>query len=157
MPGYGIAPAEAGDGLLPWSWATDRLDAARSFWLSTVRADGAPHAMPVWAVRIDHRLVLSTGGRSRKARNLAAEPRCVLTVADADEPVVVEGTARRLVDPDEVATAVAAYAEKYGESPPDPDGNPLFEIHANVVFGMSAVGTDFTTTPTRWELDVPPG
>ncbi|MFG1646895.1 hypothetical protein ACGFMK_42015 [Amycolatopsis sp. NPDC049252] len=33
MPGYGIAAA--GEGLLPWSWADERLRASHDFWLAT--------------------------------------------------------------------------------------------------------------------------
>ena len=50
MPGYGILAAEAGRGLLPWSWAAERLAKARTYWLATTRPDGRPHAMPVWGV-----------------------------------------------------------------------------------------------------------
>jgi hypothetical protein len=45
MPGYGIAEAERG--LLPWSWAVERLIAATRYWVATVDEDGAPHLMPV--------------------------------------------------------------------------------------------------------------
>jgi PPOX class probable F420-dependent enzyme len=152
MPGYGIAPADGGDGLLPWAWATERLTEAHDYWVSTVGPDGAPHAMPVWGVWITDRLVFSTGGRSRKARNLAAEPRCVVTTARTDEPVVVEGTARRLTDPDELAVAIAAYVAKYGSEPPDPDENPVFVVDAAVVFGLDAAEERFTTSPTRWQV-----
>ena len=48
MPGYGIAGPEAG--LLPWSWAEERLRDAWRYWVVTVSGDGEPHAMPVWAV-----------------------------------------------------------------------------------------------------------
>jgi len=43
MPGYGIAGPGEGRGLLPWSWAEERIAAARRYWLATVAADGAPH------------------------------------------------------------------------------------------------------------------
>ena len=47
MPGYGILDANSGKGLLPWSWATERLAKARNYWVATTRPDGNPHAMPV--------------------------------------------------------------------------------------------------------------
>jgi Pyridoxamine 5'-phosphate oxidase len=43
---YG-APAPPGD-LLPWSWAEQRLVAARHYWIATTRPDGRPHSRPVW-------------------------------------------------------------------------------------------------------------
>ena len=48
MPGYGIAGPTEGRGLLPWSWAEERLTRSHDYWVATVRADGRPHLMPVW-------------------------------------------------------------------------------------------------------------
>src|SRR5262249_17191311 len=56
MPGYGTLPAGEGGGLLPWSWAEERLARSHDYWLATVTPDGAPHLMPVWAVWLDGRL-----------------------------------------------------------------------------------------------------
>ena len=86
MPGYGISATE--DGLLEWAWAAERLIASHDFWLATVRPDGRPHVMPVWAVWRDDALWFTTAARSIKARNLAEEPRCSLTTDNALEPVV---------------------------------------------------------------------
>ena len=44
-PGYGIAADE--EGLLPWSWAAERLTVARNFFIATTRPDGRPHLMIV--------------------------------------------------------------------------------------------------------------
>jgi hypothetical protein len=33
MPGYGIAGADEGSGLLDWSWAAQRLTEARNYWV----------------------------------------------------------------------------------------------------------------------------
>jgi hypothetical protein len=51
MPGYGIAGPEEGSGLLHWSWAAERLAAARNYWVATVWPHGRPHVMPVWGMR----------------------------------------------------------------------------------------------------------
>ena len=90
MPGYGVAGPDAG--LLPWSWAEERLRDAWRYWVVTVSAGGEPHAMPVWAVWLEDALWFSTGGRSRKARNLRSEPRCVVHTEGPDV-VVVNGVA----------------------------------------------------------------
>src|SRR5262245_15397529 len=95
---YGIAAADAGDGLLPWSWARDRLAAARNYFLSTTRPDGRPHVMVVWGLWVDDVFYFCTSKRSVKARNLAANPGCVLCPGDADAAVIVEGRARELDD-----------------------------------------------------------
>jgi len=68
MPGYGV-PADP-DGMLPWSFAEQRLESAHDYWLATVWPDGRPHVMPVWGAWFDGRLWFSTDQTSRKARNL---------------------------------------------------------------------------------------
>jgi hypothetical protein len=87
MPDYGVLDAQSGQGLLLWSWATKRLASARNYWIATARPDGYPHMTPVWGVWLDETFYFSTGRRSRKARNLAADPRCVVCPERADEPV----------------------------------------------------------------------
>jgi hypothetical protein len=144
MPGYGIAGPDAG--LLPWSWAEKRLREAWRYWVVTVSEDGAPHAMPVWAVWLDEALWFSTGGRSRKARNLGTEPRCVVHTDGADV-VVLHGTAEIA---DDVARMLDAYGAKYPELPPDPAENPIFRVRPSMVIGLDE--REFTTSPTRWRF-----
>lgn len=50
MPGYGVVAEGEGSGLLDWGWAVERLGGSHHYWLSSVRPDGRPHAMPVWGV-----------------------------------------------------------------------------------------------------------
>jgi PPOX class probable F420-dependent enzyme len=152
MPGYGIAPPDAGTGLLPWSWAEERLSRSRHFWLATVGAGGRPHVMPVWAVWSEGGLWFSSGLRSRKARNLAADPRCTLTTDDALEPVIVEGDAERILDPDRLASFMAGldakYETDYGAEFADPAVNGVWRVAPAWAFGL--VEDDFTGSPTRW-------
>lgn len=72
MPGYGILPADEGTGLLPWSWAQQRLSSSVNYWLASVWPDGRPHVMAVWGVWDGLLLWFSSGGRSRKTRNLTS-------------------------------------------------------------------------------------
>jgi Pyridoxamine 5'-phosphate oxidase len=148
MPGYGIEPAAAG--LLPWSWAEQRLRDARHVFVATRDAGGAPHVAAVWSVWLDGALHFSTAGGSRKARDLAAEPRCAVTPGDGAESVVLEGVARRITDAAAVAAIRAAYLAKYGEGFPDPDENPLFAVEPVKAFGMAEAR--FTTSATRWRF-----
>ena len=133
--------------MLPWSWAEERIAAARRYWLTTVAPDGAPHVMPVWAVWHEGALWLSTGGRSRKARNLREVPRCAVHL-DGEDPVMVHGVARFATDPGEMGRVSAAYAAKYGDPPPDPGANAIVAIRPAWAFGL--VESEFTTSPTRW-------
>jgi hypothetical protein len=50
MPDYGIRGPGEGTGLLPWSWAEQRLTESRNYWITSLWPDGRPHSMPVWAV-----------------------------------------------------------------------------------------------------------
>ncbi|HLY82411.1 MAG TPA: pyridoxamine 5'-phosphate oxidase family protein, partial [Acidimicrobiales bacterium] len=79
MPGYGIVGPDQGTGLLPWSWANERLTASHDYWLATVRPDGRPHVMPVWGVWQDGHIWFSSSGASRKTQNLAVNRRAAIT------------------------------------------------------------------------------
>jgi hypothetical protein len=153
MPGYGILPADGGRGLLPWSWAEDRLRAAHNYFLATTRPGGAPHVMPAWGVWLDGALYFSTGGRSRKARNLLADPRCVVTPEGAGEAVVLEGVAERVTDPAAIARILAVYTDKYGSGFPDATENPVYAVRPRRVFGLIEHEAEFSGSATRWRFD----
>src|SRR6202171_6687352 len=94
-PGYGIVGAEDGKGLLSWAWVTRKMNNCRTFWLATIHAGRArPHVMPVWGVWLDDAFFFSTGRKSRKGQNLAANPACTIANDDGEEAVVVEGLAQ---------------------------------------------------------------
>jgi len=154
MPGYGLLPSDQGTGLLPWSWAEERLKASRNYWLVSTWPDGRPHAMPVWGMWHEDEFWFSSSKLSRKARNLSANPRCVVTTEDASNPVVIEGTARLIEAPDELALMLALENAKYSTSYDlemlDPEANASFRIRPEWAFGLAAA--DFTGSPTRWDF-----
>ena len=113
MPEYELLGADEGRGLLPWSWARERLESARNYWLATTRPDGRPHAMAVWAVWHEESLWFSTARGSRKATNLAGNPRCVVCTERADEAVIVEGVAGLARDPARLVAVAEIYLAKY--------------------------------------------
>lgn len=155
MPGYGMLPANEGTGLLPWSWAEERLVASRNYWIVTVWPDSRPHAMPVWGMWREGAFWFSSSRPSRKARNLAANPRCVVATEDALNPVVVEGTAELLTDPKDIATLLALenakYETDYKIDMLDPAVNSCFRVRPRWVFGLQH--GDFTGSPTRWDFE----
>jgi len=154
MPGYGILPADQGSGLIAWPEAERRLTVAHDYWLATVRPDGRPHVMPVWGVWDDGRLWFSSGLRSRKARNLALDPRCTVTTDDARNPVVVEGQVTRATRPEVIAVFVAAMNAKYGAGMTtdfqDPAVNGTYAV--TPVAAIAMTHDDFTGSPTRWRF-----
>jgi hypothetical protein len=147
MPGYGIAPAGQGRGVLPWGWATERLAVARNYWVGTTRPDGRPHLMPVWGVWLADRFYFSSGAGSRKARNLAAQAACTVGLELEGDAVIIEGMAVLVTDAADRARALVAYGAKYAW---DITGfaEPLYMVVPRVVFGFP--GDAFTTGSTRW-------
>lgn len=154
MPGYGTLGPDQGGGLLPWSWAEQQLSASRNFWLATRWPDGRPHVMPVWAIWHESTLLFSSSKGSRKARDLALDPRCVLTTEDANNPVVVEGVAELLTeraDLEEFLSVMnAKYSTNYDFEMVDPAVNCCFRMRPTWAFGLRA--DNFTGSPTRWSF-----
>ena len=157
MPGYGTLPASEGRGLLPWSWAEERLTRSHDFWLATVTPDGAPHLMPVWAVWHQGMLWFSSANGSRKARNLAVRPRCSLSTDNPLEPVVVHGRAERVTEEAALAAMLAAenakYGTSYGMDLVDPASNSVFTLTPEWAFALDS--RDFTGSPTRFTFSAP--
>jgi PPOX class probable F420-dependent enzyme len=155
MPGYGILGPGEGSGLLPWSWAAERLSTSRNYWVSSVRPDGRPHTMPVWGMWDDAVLWFSSSVQSRKTRNLAHDPRCVVTTEDAADPVVIEGVARIATEPAILQRVIdlmnAKYATEYAVGFLDPAVNATIGVRPHRVFGLR--GSDFTGSPTRWVFE----
>ena len=153
MPGYGVAGPTEGRGLLPWSWAEERLTKSHDYWVSTVRADGRPHLMPVWAVWDGSALWFSSSLGSRKARNLAAD-----RAADRDRQRLGAGRARGLCPLVTDHAALARFIEfendkyetDYGADFLDPAVNATFRVVPSWVFSLTE--DDFTGSPTRWSF-----
>lgn len=86
----------------PWPEVESLLEQSEIFWLSTVRGDGRPHVTPLPAMWLDGALHFATGPGEQKAKNLQANPRCVLTTGTNEFlsglDVVVEGHAERVTD-----------------------------------------------------------
>ena len=152
LPGYGVQPADQGSGLLPWSWAVEQLTTSRNYWLSTVGADGQPHAMPVWGAWLDGALWFSTGGRSRKIRNLRHNPRCAVTTQDPEQPVLVQGQVEIVREQALIQVFLDATNAKYAQNFEidflDPDVNPTIKLAPRTVIALREA--DFTGSPTRW-------
>lgn len=103
----------------PWAEALRGLTEAEVYWLSTVRPDGQPHVTPLLSVWVAGAPHFTSGAGERKVRNLAANPRCVLTTGDSaldrGLDLVVEGSARLVGDEAELRRVAEAFVAKYGE------------------------------------------
>ena len=155
MPeGYGV-PSDA-EGLLPWSWVEERLDAAATYWIGTTRPDGRPHAVPIWGAWLDDTFYFEGSPDTRRGRNLAHNPAVVVHLDRGDDVVIVEGTAEEIGRPARsLATRLAeAFARKYrakhGYAPkPDTwDEGGLYAVRPSLVLAWS----DFPRTTTRFRF-----
>jgi len=54
--------------------------------VATVLPSGAPHSVPVWTGIEGEHVVFFTQPASRKARNLASDPRVAISITDHDSP-----------------------------------------------------------------------
>jgi pyridoxine/pyridoxamine 5'-phosphate oxidase len=147
MPGYGIP--ESSKGLLPWSWARQRLEKSHNYWISTVRPDGSPHTMVVWGLWIEGAFYFSTGRESRKARNLALNSRCVICTEKADEAVIVEGRADLVHDTPQVKF-FSRYEKKYEWDMSKMQDEPVFRVTPRLAFGQFE--KKFQGTATKWNF-----
>ena len=153
VPGYGIPTDTAG--LLPWSWARERLEGTIVYWLATAGRDGRPHAIPIWGAWVDDRWYVEGGPTTRWQRNLRTNPAAAVHVERGSEVVIVEGDARELVAP---APALARRilngydkyrsAASYEASAEHWREGGLWEIRPVVAFGW----TTFPDDMTRWRF-----
>jgi nitroimidazol reductase NimA-like FMN-containing flavoprotein (pyridoxamine 5'-phosphate oxidase superfamily) len=151
MPYYGMEPADKGKGLLPWSYARERLEKSHNYLLSTTRPDGSPHLAPIWGLWFEEKFYFSTGRQSRKGRNLAANPRCVVSTDRINDVVIVEGVAEEVPVPSIPQPLFDLYPAKYPPWKLDPSLGPVFVVRPRVVFAFPE--PDFTTASTRWHFD----
>jgi PPOX class probable F420-dependent enzyme len=152
MPGYGIA--EGDDGMLDWADVEARLAGSHNYWLATVRPDGRPHVMPVWAVWLGEAVWCSSAVGSRKARNLRRNPSCTITTEDGRRPVVVDGTAEIITDAGRIRSFLDATNAKYdaglADDFLDPVANATIRIAPHRIIALDE--DRFTETPTRWSV-----
>jgi Pyridoxamine 5'-phosphate oxidase len=150
---------------LDWAEAERRLMKGGWFWLASVRPDGAPHVMPVFAAWAEPVLFVASKDSARKSRNLDANGRCVITRDTGDLHLIIEGEARRVRDHEGLQRAADAFASRY-EWPTTVSGDKLdaeygaptsggppynvYEIRPTKAFALPTDGE--STTPTRWRF-----
>lgn len=139
--------------LKPWSWALQRLEGSHNYWIATSRPDGRPHLMLVWGVWWRDAFWFTTGPRTRKAKNLAANPRCVIGTDKADEAVILEGAVEEATDRSLWKQLVEIYNRKYGgDLGPllESSGGSVYRVIPQTVFGQDEHAENFTEAVTRW-------
>jgi hypothetical protein len=131
------------------------LKKSHNYWITTVTPGNTPHTMVVWGLWQDGRFLFSTGSKSRKARNLASNPNCIVCTEHAHEAVIVEGVAE-IADVAARRKMLPAYEKKYkfDLSTMKEDilsmKEPVFAVRPRVVFGLPE--KHFQSKSTRWKF-----
>ena len=163
----------------PWATASARLETPekdRTYWLATVRPDGRPHVRPILGLWLDDAFYFITGETTRKAKNLHANPQCVLTASSLALPaldVIIEGDAVKVTDHHKVQQVVDASASRlhwpltvgdggvFGPNAPTAGPPPyaVFELTPTTVVGLPGIagteegeGAAGSFSPTRWRF-----
>lgn len=157
MADYGVP--DTNEGLLPWSWAEERLVNSRNYWIVTATPTGRPHAMPVWGAWLPdrERFWFSCAASARKARNLQANDQIVVAPTDTVEVVSLEGRAVDVSGGD-LGDHVQAFFDKYGAEMGQSleevgeflTSNTSFEVTPERAFGMIERPDEFSERATRW-------
>lgn len=98
---------------------------ARTTWLTTINDDGRAHVTPVGALWLDGSFWFQTGPTTKKARNVARDPRCSVAVSLRDADVVVEGDAERVIESSALARAAKAWADQGWPAEVDESGRGI--------------------------------
>jgi nitroimidazol reductase NimA-like FMN-containing flavoprotein (pyridoxamine 5'-phosphate oxidase superfamily) len=141
---------------LPWRWAEEQLSEAHNYWVTTIGPSGRPHVRPVWGVWLDNAVQFSTG--ARHASNIGRDPRVTVNLEDADDCVIVEGTARAVDDEDVRRSFIEVYQPKYDWAMTLDFVDVVYVVRPSVVFGWLAheiaqESTLFAATATKWRFD----
>ena len=156
---YGAAP-------IPWSRALKQLEAGAggTYWLATTNPDGRPHVAAVGALWVDGKIYFTSGTRTRKGRNLAANADCGLSVSLTGIDLVVEGTAVRITDRPTLLRLAKRYADQgwpasvsggaftaeYSAPSAGPPPWNLYVVRPTRAFG---VATAEPSGATRWQFE----
>lgn len=149
MPGYGIVAETEGAGLLPWSFVEERMRASHNYWIASTRADGRPHAAPVWGLWHEGGFYFSTGEHSRKGRNLDANPAVSVHLESGDEVVILEGVVNAITDAKLRNSLNKKYKLKYGMGMEGPE-SPGLILGLILQRAFAWREKDFPQSATRW-------
>lgn len=92
------------------------LAGTRTGILCTMRADGRPHAAPIWITLDGDDVMFTTGAETVKGANLRRDGRAALVVDESTPPfdfVTIEGRVELSEDPDEVLRWATVLGGRY--------------------------------------------
>jgi|SRR3954471_6246087 len=110
--------------------------------VATLMPDGSPHSVTVWAGVEGDRVVFFTQQQSRKARNIDADPRVAISVADRDNPyrtARVRGRVASTREGEAALEVIDRLSVKYTGEP--------FPMRSGVVYEIEPDQTGFMELP----------
>ena len=169
LDGYGAPPIE-------WARVKAALDSRltqapgsggpqrHTMWLTTINPDGSPHVTALGVVPLAGSWYFTSGLATRKSRNLARDPRCVVSVATEPFDLVIEGTAERVTDAAELTSVAEAFVREgwpaevegdaltaeYSAQSAGPAPWHVYRVKPTTVF---ALGTSEPFGATAFQLD----
>jgi hypothetical protein len=119
--------------------------------------------MPVGVMFVDDAFYFTAGPKTRKAKNIERNSNSVITIATNDFDLVVEGPARRILDPSRLKRIAQAFTEggwkptvvkegftaKYSAPSAGPPPWHVYEVRPETIF---ALGTSEPYGATRWNF-----
>lgn len=156
------------NGELNWSRARTALTQGTgpeiTFFLGTSRPDGTPHAAGVGAQWMDGDLYFTSNPAARKARDLAVNARCTISVRLPGIDLVLNGEARRETEPDTLERIAAGYraggwpAEVEADALTAPfsapsAGAPPWHVYRFTFHTVVGVATAEPYGATRWRFE----
>jgi hypothetical protein len=115
-----------GSAALNWARAHAALSGQApdvTYFLGTCRPDGTPHAAGIGAQWMDGDLYFPSNLSTRKSRDLAANPRCTVSVHLPGIDLVLDGSAERVSDRETLEQVAANYRDQ--DWPAEVDGDAL--------------------------------
>src|SRR6266480_2575944 len=100
---------------LTCDWSSDGCSSdlpSGTFWLATTSPDGRPHVAGIGALWVDGKIYVVTGSGTRKGRNLAANPNCMLSVSLTGVDLDIEGRSIRITDRPTLLRLAKRYADQ---------------------------------------------
>ena len=152
---------------IPWSVALEALESnepqKQTPFLATVRPDGRPHVAGVGALWDEGKVYFVSGAGTRKSRNVAHNPNCVISMSLPGIDLVIEGRAPSVTDDATLHRLAKRYADQgwpatvkdgaftheYSAPSAGPPPWDLYAITPTTVFGV------MTSEPggaTRWRF-----
>ena len=91
-------------------------EGTRNAVVATIRAEGRPHAVPVWYVMDGDDVLIGTNEGTVKGQNLSRDPRVTVVVEDPAPPysfVTIDGVAELVRDPEQIRRGATEIGTRY--------------------------------------------